>query len=228
MRGALWTAAAALLLALAIVWTYRTVGAGEVGNEPVDALLVLGSPADLDGSLKPDQRWRVNEAVAEYRRGRAPRVLFSGGAAANRFVESEVMAAYAMQLGLPRSAILTETGSRTTVENLRESERVLDAHGWRRAEVISSPEHLPRAAVLLRHTHLQWRVHAAPTPGRGRLQAAGVYAEEAIGTAALRWFGTAAEPVLHAIATVQHAIGFSLRWVVYKTGAWVRSFLVKR
>lgn len=182
----------------------------------MDALLVLGSPADLDGAVTPTQQSRVKEAVEEYRKGLAPQVLFSGGAAANRFVEAEVMATYAMKLGLPLEAILKERTSKTTLENLRNSQQILDAHGWRRVEVISSPEHLARAAVFLKTTHLLWRVHAAPFPERSALQTTVSYVQEAIGTTAVRWFGTRAEPVVHAVATVVRAMAFAIRWVFYK------------
>ncbi len=205
-----------LFLSAAVVWSFNTVPKSNMGSEPADVLLVLGTPAELDGSVTPSQRWRADEAIREWRAGRAPRILFSGGPAANPFVEAEVMARYAAERGVPETALFRERTSRTTLENLRNSEPILRLHGWRRVEVISSAEHLPRAAVLLAHSGLAWRVHPAPTPGRSRVEIAGAYAEEAVGTAALRLFGTRVEPVLHAFARVQHKVQWCLRWVAYK------------
>lgn len=217
----------ALLGSFAVAWSFLTVPQTNMEDGPVEALLVLGSPANFNGALTQTQQWRVREALQEYQATRAPRVLFSGGPAANRFVESEVMAAYAMHQGLPQAAIFQENTSTTTLENLQRSERILNAHGWRRVEVISSPEHLPRVAVLLQHTGLLWRVHAAPTPGRGNLEKAGAYAEEAIGTALIRCFGIRAEPMLHDLAKVPRAIAFWLRWIFYKLQSQVHKSVGK-
>src|SRR5579875_2420040 len=72
-----------LLGAAAVALLYRTVPKGDAGDGPVDALVVLGTPAGLHGEINPMQVWRVDEAVREFRAGRAPRILFAGGAAGN-------------------------------------------------------------------------------------------------------------------------------------------------
>ena len=50
-----------------------------------DAIIVLGSPADADGNPTPEQLARVTEGVREYERDVAPRLIFTGGPAHNRF-----------------------------------------------------------------------------------------------------------------------------------------------
>ena len=208
--------AAILFVAFAmIVPVYLTVPMSNNNDARIDCLLVLGTPTEIDGTLTLPQRWRVEEAVREYHAGRAPRVLFSGGMTSRNYVEAETMGQYAENLGVPASAILEDKAAKTTQENIRNSQAILFAHGWRRVEVISSPEHLPRAALLLEHSDLLWRTHPAATPGRAPLEKAGAYAEEAVGTAMMRLFGPRIEPVLHAVATVQHAVGYAVRWLVY-------------
>ena len=221
-RGLVPVGVGCLLVTAAVVFgLYVTVPKGNEGSGPVDALLVLGTPTGFQGEINPMQIWRVDEAVREFRAGRAPRMVFAGGAAANRFVESDVMAKLAMDRGIPAEAILCERQSHTTVENIFNSAALLRAHGWTSVEVISSRQHLPRAAVLLEHTGLQWRVHAAPTPGWPQGQVAASWVEEAIGTAALRVFGTRAEPVLHLLAVVQHTVAWCFRTAVYKVEGWL-------
>lgn len=201
-----WTAAAVALLTVAVVLTNATVPQGNAGTGPVDVLLVLGVPANRDGTPTRMQVWRVIEAVHEYQAGVAPRLLFSGGPAANVHVEADVMAAAAMQLGVPAEAILKERESRTTLENIRDSQAILQAHGWRRVEVVSAAEHLRRTSLLLAQTPLMWRVHAAPTPGRRWYVRAYSVIREALGTTVLRWFGNGAEPFLHGIAQALQSV----------------------
>lgn len=200
----------------AIFWAYRTVPLRNNDDPQVDALLVLGSPTEIDGTLTAAQRWRMDEAIREYRAGRAPHIVISGGRTSRSYIEAQTMGDYAVRQGIPARAIVEEGSSTTTLQNIRNSQRILEARGWRRVEVISSPEHLPRAALMLRSTDLLWQMHAAPTPGRSRVEKMGAYTDEAVGTATFRLFGTHAEPVLHAIATAQHKIAFAVRWVYYR------------
>jgi uncharacterized SAM-binding protein YcdF (DUF218 family) len=127
-----------------------------------DAIIVLGSPADGDGNPAPTQLARVTEAVREYQRGVAPRLILTGGAAHNRFVEATVMARTAEAQGIPASALVEENEARDTIENACYAQRIMKAHGWRSAEVISSASHLPRAGLIVSRLPLQWRTHAAP------------------------------------------------------------------
>ena len=131
-------------------------------QEHFDVLMVLGNPADSDGNPTPTELARVTEAVREYERGVAPRLIITGGPAHNRFVEAEVMARVAEAQGIPADAIVEERTARNTMENTCNSLKIMRSHGWESAEVISSASHLPRAALMLSRLPLKWRTHAAP------------------------------------------------------------------
>ena len=127
-----------------------------------DAIIVLGTPADRDGNPTPEMLARVTEGVHEYERGVAPRLILSGSATHNRFTEARVMAATAHAQGIPNSAIVEEPRAMDTIQNACYSERIMKAHGWRSAEVVSSAYHLPRAGIIFSELPLEWRTHAAP------------------------------------------------------------------
>jgi uncharacterized SAM-binding protein YcdF (DUF218 family) len=128
-----------------------------------DAIIVLGSPADTDGNPSPRLLSRVTEAVHEYERGVAPRLIFTGGVDHNRPVEAQVMARTAEALGIPRSAIFEEGEARDTIQNGCYSARIMKNHGWHSAEVVSSASHLPRTGLIFSRLPLEWRTHAAPS-----------------------------------------------------------------
>ncbi|MGA3081507.1 MAG: YdcF family protein [Terracidiphilus sp.] len=127
-----------------------------------DAIIVLGTPADSDGNPSPELLARVTEGVHEYERGVAPRLIVTGGAVHNRFVEARVMEQAAQAEGIPEAAIYVEPEARDTIENACYSARIMKAHGWRSAEVVSSASHLPRAGMILSGLPVEWRTHAAP------------------------------------------------------------------
>ncbi len=131
-------------------------------QEHFDVLMVLGGPADADGNPTPVELARVTEAVHEYERGVAPRMILTGGPAHNQFVEAEVMARVAEAQGIPAGAIVEERTALNTMENTCDSLRIMRSHGWDSAEVISSASHLPRAGLILGRLPIEWRTHAAP------------------------------------------------------------------
>jgi uncharacterized SAM-binding protein YcdF (DUF218 family) len=127
-----------------------------------DAIIVLGAVATEDGNPSAIQLARVTEAVGEYERGVAPRLIFSGGADRNRPVEADLMARVAEAQGIPKSAIFEEGKAKDTIQNGCYSVRIMQSHGWHSAEVVSSPSHLPRAGLIFSQLPLEWRTHAAP------------------------------------------------------------------
>jgi uncharacterized SAM-binding protein YcdF (DUF218 family) len=104
----------------------------------------------------------VTEGVHEYERGVAPRLIMTGGAAHNQFVEARVMAATAHAQGIPEAAIIEEQEARDTIQNACYAARIMKARGWRSAEVVSSASHLPRVGMIFNSLPLEWRTHAAP------------------------------------------------------------------
>lgn len=127
-----------------------------------DAIIVLGYKADSDGNPTPRMLSRVSEAVREYERGVAPRLILTGGPTHDHFVEARVMARVAEAEGIPQSAILVEPAALSTIENACFSERILKTHGWVSAEIVSNAYHLPRAAMIFERLPLKWKTHAAP------------------------------------------------------------------
>lgn len=127
-----------------------------------DAIIVLGTSADRDGNPTPLELSRVTEAVHEYERGVAPRLIFTGAAVANKFVEAQIMAHAAEAQGIPASAVLVEPQARDTIQNACYSVRIMNQHGWHSAEVVSNAWHLHRAALIFSHTPIEWAMHASP------------------------------------------------------------------
>ena len=163
-RGRLALSAAVVILAL-LAWASIARQLAPASNTSLtrfDAIIVLGTPADPDGNPTPSQLARVGEAVQEYQRGVAPRLILSGAAAHSHFVEARVMARVAQAQGIPESAIFVEPEAMDTIQNACYSVRILKAHGWRSAEVVSSAFHLPRAGMIFSRLPLEWRTQAAP------------------------------------------------------------------
>lgn len=162
IRIALLAAAVIVLSLGAAVIARQLAPATNTTASRFDAIIVLGTSVDSDGNPTPELLARITEGVREYERGVAPRLIFTGGAAHNRFVEANVMARVAEAQGVPATAILVEPKALDTIQNACYSSRILHQHGWRSAEVVSDSAHLPRAGLIFNRLPLDWSTHAAP------------------------------------------------------------------
>jgi uncharacterized SAM-binding protein YcdF (DUF218 family) len=143
---------------------YFSIPMSDTQQRQFDVVLVLGNPAKSDGSIAPIARSRVLEGIRQYRAGVAPRLLMTGGAVQNQFVEAQVMMQFALAQGVPASAVFAEGKARNTVQNAYYSYQIMQAHDWTSALVVSSPTHLRRASLIFSHYPLAWRMQEAPWP----------------------------------------------------------------
>ena len=186
-----------LIAIAAAVFVYRTIPTHNTSLTHYDAIIVLGTPANLDGTPSPEQRERTLEGVREFKAGVAPNLILTGGPAHNRFVEAHVMAVLAIAQGVPPSAVIEEDHAQNTIQNIFYSQRIMTQHGWSSADVVSSPSHLPRTALILEHFPLQWRTHPAPWPPQYSFwQRAAHYSVEAQSCLKLRMLGFPRTPFL--------------------------------
>lgn len=153
-----------VLVVAGVAFVYRTIPTTNTSLTHFDTIIVLGTPANLDGTPSPEQRERTLEGIREYKTGVAPHLIFTGAAAHNKFVEAHVMATLALAQGVPSDAIIEEGQAQNTIQNIFYSQRIMAAHGWISAEVVSSPSHLPRTALILKHYAMQWSTHPASWP----------------------------------------------------------------
>ncbi|XEA91444.1 YdcF family protein [Xanthomonas sp. DAR 80977] len=130
---------------------------------PADAIIVLGAAA-YDAKPSPVFEERIRHGLDLYQRGYAPTLIFTGGFGGNgaRFAESQVARRYALRHDVPADAILIETVSRTTRQNLIQARQLMRSHGLHRAIIVSDPLHMARALRLCRE--LQIDALASSTP----------------------------------------------------------------
>jgi uncharacterized SAM-binding protein YcdF (DUF218 family) len=126
-----------------------------------DAIVVLGA-AQYRGRPSPVLRARLDHAVGLYSRGLAPRLVFTGGIAdGDTASEAAVARTYALQQGVPDTAILTENEGRTTAQSLDRVARLLRARDMERVVLVSDPFHVLRAGRIARRHGLE--VMTSPT-----------------------------------------------------------------
>jgi uncharacterized SAM-binding protein YcdF (DUF218 family) len=140
------------------IWTYQD----QSSDGPADVALVLGAAAD-GVAPSPVYAERLRHAVDLYQRSRVGRLMLTGGRGpGDPLAESEVGRDWVIAQGVPDYAVLIETESRTTLENLINARAVLDETGMGKVLLVSDPLHLQRAMWMA--LTLKYDVAPSPTP----------------------------------------------------------------
>lgn len=97
---------------------------------------------------------RTEEAIALYRRGWAPMLVFSGAAADKTGPSNaQAMRDHALEHGIPDAAIMIESDSETTHENAKLSRGLLVDNKINRVILVTSGYHQRRASIEFRNAN---------------------------------------------------------------------------
>lgn len=161
--GWTWRLLLMVLFWLAGVAAYITWVGQRDDARPADAIIVLGAAA-YDAKPSPVFEERIRHGIDLYRRGLAPKLIFTGGygGVGARFSESQVARRYALRQGVPDKAILIESLSRNTHDNLRQASLLMQQHQLHDVIVVSDPLHMARALRISKELGI--RAVGSPTP----------------------------------------------------------------
>lgn len=151
--------ATAVCLLLIAVQVYRF---GELDEaRPADAAVVLGA-AVFRERPSPVLRERINHAILLYEQGYVKTIIFTGGLGdRDSLTEAEVARQYALARGVPDEAILMETTSTNTAENLANTKSLAEAQGLHSFLIVSTPFHMKRALAIA--DALEMEAYTSPT-----------------------------------------------------------------
>ena len=161
--GWTWRLLLVVLFWLAGVAAYITWVGQRDDARPADAIIVLGAAA-YDAKPSPVFEERIRHGIDLYKRGLAPKLIFTGGygGVGARFSESQVARRYALRQGVPDKAILIESLSRNTHDNLHQARVLMQQHQLHDVIVVSDPLHMARALRISKELGI--RAVGSPTP----------------------------------------------------------------
>ena len=88
-----------------------------ISKKPYDVIIVPGFPHD-SGKVSMILNHRIKWAYFLYKNGYTKNIIFSGSAVHSPYIEADVMRLFALQLGIKKENIFTETKAEHTTENL--------------------------------------------------------------------------------------------------------------
>ncbi len=120
----------------------RIITAEEAAGQDADAILVLGALVYPDGRPSDILRDRLDNAIALYRAGAAPKIIMSGDHGTTSYDEVNGMKQYAMKQGVPEDDIFCDHAGFSTYESMHRAKNVFGAE---RIIVSTQTYHLYRA-----------------------------------------------------------------------------------
>jgi uncharacterized SAM-binding protein YcdF (DUF218 family) len=130
---------------------------------PADAIVVFGA-AEYSGHPSPVLRARLDHAFDLFRRGIAPVVITTGGAASDpSFSEGGVGRDYLERRGIPERNLIAETQGSDTAQSAVRVAVIMRANGLHSCVAVSDAYHVFRIKRLLEHEGVG-PVYVAPRP----------------------------------------------------------------
>jgi SanA protein len=114
--------------------------------------IIFGARVYANGSLSGMTRDRVETAVALYKAGKVQKLLISGDNSNPEYDEPGMMMAYAIQQGVPATAIQPDYGGRRTYDTCYRAQAIFQVKS---ALLVTQAFHLPRALFLCQTLGIQ-------------------------------------------------------------------------
>ncbi|HEV2691181.1 MAG TPA: YdcF family protein [Bryobacteraceae bacterium] len=152
----------AFLLFLAITGLRIARAAREVPARKADAIVIFGA-AEYAGRPSPVYRARLDHGFELFKKGMAPVVITTGGAALDPdFSEGGVGRDYLLRRGAPEQALIAETQGSDTAQSAERVANIMHVNGMHSCIAVSDAYHVFRIRALLEHEGIH--VEVAPRP----------------------------------------------------------------
>ncbi|MFI7664923.1 YdcF family protein [Nocardia sp. NPDC049526] len=115
---------------------------------PQTAIVVLGYGLLPDGEMRPELISRLHAGYAQALLAPLSPIIVTGGNPRNGVTEAQAMADWLIGHGIPAARVHIEAEAVSTTQNAERSARIMHDIGIRDAVVVTSADHIDRAAAL--------------------------------------------------------------------------------
>jgi vancomycin permeability regulator SanA len=117
-----------------------------------DVAIILGSKINANGEPSVRLKARLDKGIELYKQGYFEHIIVSGGFGKEGFDEATVMKDYLVAHQIPTHVVITDSQGDNTRATAMNSERIMRAHGFKSALVISQYFHIARSRLALQQS----------------------------------------------------------------------------
>lgn len=129
-------------------------------TKPLDLICVFGYFLNEDGSMPVQLEKRLKKVCELVELYPNAKILLSGGAVQNKYVEALEMKKYLVKAGIPEEKLAALEKAKDTVGNIQEFMEYISTREFKAICVVTSIEHLPRAWMSLCAGLKRWNYKA--------------------------------------------------------------------
>lgn len=157
----IWGILATALANYIILFNPLYAGTHEISFAQYDTVLVFGGGMESDGTMSDLQRLRVDKAVELYHEAKVSKLIMTGDDGAHRFNEVDAMKLYAIEQGVPDTAVDIDPHGYNTYSSCYRA-----SHEYHLESVIAISQtfHLPRIVYFCSQQGIQTAYIAADDP----------------------------------------------------------------
>jgi uncharacterized SAM-binding protein YcdF (DUF218 family) len=127
----------------------------DLSGEPADAAFVLGNLVMPDRSPSPILLSRLEKTLELCQKGAMRHIVCSGGKGSQDIWEAEAMRDWLVERGVPAPMILVDNEGKDSFGTAQQARKILDAHGWRTALIITSFPHITRCKLAFHRSGIE-------------------------------------------------------------------------
>jgi len=118
-------------------------------KDQADIAIVLGSKVNKDGTLSDRLQARMDRSIELYTTKQVKHLLLSGGTGKEGFDESIKMMEYAMEKGVKKDHIITDSNGYNTRQTAENASKILKENGLKNIIIVTQHFHIFRTKLAM-------------------------------------------------------------------------------
>jgi uncharacterized SAM-binding protein YcdF (DUF218 family) len=133
-------------------------------NRKADVIIILGYPALNNGEASPLLMERIKKGIELYKLNMAGKIICTGGAVKNEYIEAEIMYKELLKAGIPEEDIICEKESKGTWDNIKYVKKIMENNKMETGIIVTNAGHIRRASIYAKEFGLNIAVEKSNIP----------------------------------------------------------------
>jgi uncharacterized SAM-binding protein YcdF (DUF218 family) len=133
-------------------------------NRKADVIIILGYPSLNNGEVSPVLMERIKKGIELYKLNNAGKIICTGGAVKNEYIEAEIMHKELVKAGIPNEDIICEKESKGTWDNIKYVKKIMEENKMETGIIVTHIGHIRRASIYAKEFGLNITVEKSNIP----------------------------------------------------------------